>query len=151
MYSAYVSFFTFINFWLIRYLYNCKLYKIFFFFSIWVFCHDHSRITRLQGKGEGISSTPHYHFHPLHRYLDISRAITAKSSPLHIGSNRTRTGNLWFPRASRRPLSYVPRKLNRMTISLKVEIFTLIVWNHMQFNLLLTLYDLLIIALPALT
>ena len=71
------------------------------FFSIWVFSHDHSRITGLQGKGEGISLTPHYHFHPLHRHLDISRAITAESSPLHIASSRTRTGKLWFPSASR--------------------------------------------------
>ena len=71
------------------------------FFSSWVFFHNHSRTTALQGKGEGISLTPHYHFHPLHRHLDISRAITAESSPLHIGSSRTRTGNLWFPSASR--------------------------------------------------
>ena len=64
------------------------------FFSIWVFFRNHSRSTGLQGKREGISLTPHYHFNPLHRHLDISRAITAKSSPLHIGSSRTRTGNL---------------------------------------------------------
>ena len=31
---------------------------LFFSFSIWVFFHKHSRITRLQGKGEGISSLP---------------------------------------------------------------------------------------------
>ena len=68
-----------------------------FFFSTWVFFHEHSRITGLQGKGEGISLTPHYHFHPLHRHLDISRAITAGSSLLQIASSRTRTGNLWFP------------------------------------------------------
>ena len=66
------------------------------FFSIWVLFHEHSRITGLQGKGEGIPLTPHYHFHPLHRHLDISRAITAESSPLHIASSWTRTGNLWF-------------------------------------------------------
>ena len=30
------------------------------FFSIWVFFHEHSRITGLQGKGEGISLTPHH-------------------------------------------------------------------------------------------
>ena len=71
------------------------------FVFIWVFFHDHSRITGLQGKREGISLTPHYHFHPLHRHLDISRAITADSSPLHIGSSRARTGNLCFPSASR--------------------------------------------------
>ena len=31
---------------------------------------------------------------------DISRAITSESSPLHIVSSRTQTGNLWFPSAS---------------------------------------------------
>ena len=66
------------------------------FFFIWVFFHNHSRITGYQGKGEGISLTPHYHHHPLHRHLDISQAITAESSPLHISSSRTWTGNLWF-------------------------------------------------------
>ena len=72
-----------------------------FFFSIWIFFHEHSQFTGQQGKGEGIYLTPLYHFHPLHRHLDISRAITAKSSPLHIAGSRTRTGNLWFPSASR--------------------------------------------------
>ena len=65
-----------------------KIIYIYIFFSIWVFYHDHSRITGLQGKGEGTSLTPHYHFHPLHKHLDISRAITAESSPLHIASSR---------------------------------------------------------------
>ena len=60
-----------------------------------------SRITGLQGKGEGIPLTPRYHFHPLHTRLDIGRAITAGSSPLRIRNIRTRTGNLWFPSASR--------------------------------------------------
>ena len=78
---------------------NGKL--LWFFYSIWVFFHEHSRITGVQGKGEGISLTPHYPFHPLHRHLDISGAITAESSPLHIASSRTQTGNLWFPSASR--------------------------------------------------
>ena len=64
-----------------------KIMNVCIFFSIWVFAHDHSRITGLQGKGEGISLTPHYHFHPLHRHFDISRAITAESSPLHIASS----------------------------------------------------------------
>ena len=76
---------------------NIKLH----FFSIWVFFHNHSRITGLQGKGEGFSVIPHHHFHPLHRHLDISRAVTVENTPLHIGSSRTRNGNLWFPSASR--------------------------------------------------
>ena len=78
-----------------------KIISYFFFFSIWVFFYGHLRITGLQGKGEGISLTPHYYFHPLHRHLDISRVITAESSPLDIASTRTRTGNLWFPSACR--------------------------------------------------
>ena len=80
---------------------NIKGLNIHIYFSIWVFFHEHLRITGLQGKGEGISLTPHYHFHPLHRHLDISRAITAESSTLLVASKRTQTGNLWFPRASR--------------------------------------------------
>ena len=70
------------------------------FFSIWVFFNDHSGITGLQGKGDSISLTPHYHFHPLQRHLDISRAITAEISPLHTGNSRTWTGNLWFSSAN---------------------------------------------------
>ena len=68
-----------------------------FFFSIWVFLHEHWQITGLQGMGEGISLTPHHHFHPFHRHLDISRAITEESSPLQKASSRTRTGNFVFP------------------------------------------------------
>ena len=37
---------------------------------------------------------------PLHKHLDISRAITSGSSPLRIACSRTRTGNLWFPSAN---------------------------------------------------
>ena len=48
--------------------------------------HEHSRFTGQQGKGEANSLTRLYHFHPLHRHLDSSRAITADSSPLHIAS-----------------------------------------------------------------
>ena len=66
----------------------------FAFFSIRVFFHNHLRTTGLQGKGEGISLTPHYYFHSLHRHLDISWAITADSSPLHIDSSQTQTGSL---------------------------------------------------------
>ena len=69
---------------------------LFFLFSIWVFFHEHSRFTGQQGKGGAITLTPLYHFHPLHRQLDISRAITAGSSPLHIASSRTRTGTFRF-------------------------------------------------------
>ena len=68
---------------------------------IYIFIYLRSRITGLQGKGEGISLNPHYHFHLLRKHLDISRAITAESSPLHIASDRTQAGNLWFPSASR--------------------------------------------------
>ena len=69
------------------------------FFSIGVFFHNHSRITGLQVKGEGISLTCHYHFHPLQRYLDISRAITGESTTQDIASSLTGTEN-WFPSVS---------------------------------------------------
>ena len=72
---------------------------------MWVFFHEHSQFTGQQGKGEAISLTPLYHLHPLHRHLDISRAIAAGSSPLHIASSQTQTRNLWFQSASREPLS----------------------------------------------
>ena len=62
-------------------------------FFIRIFFHDYSRIIGLQGKGKDISLTPLYHFHPLHRHLDISQAVTTESSPLNIASNRTRIGN----------------------------------------------------------
>ena len=72
-----------------------KFTKVFFCFfcSIWVFFHAHSRLAEQQGKGEAVYLTPFYYFHPLHKHLDISQAITAESSPLHIGSSRTRTRN----------------------------------------------------------
>ena len=43
---------------------------LYLFISVWVFLHEHSRYTGLQGKGDTISSTILYHFLPLHRHLD---------------------------------------------------------------------------------
>ena len=51
------------------------------FFSIWVTFHEHSIIKRKKEKGEAISLAPLYHFHPLHKHLDISWEINAESSP----------------------------------------------------------------------
>ena len=51
-------------------------------------------------KGKNISLTPLYRFFPFHRHLDISRVITAESSPLHIASSRNRTRNIWLPNSS---------------------------------------------------
>ena len=83
------------------------VFCFFFLFSTWVFFQEHSPSTGLQGKGEGIYLTPLYHFQPLHRYLDISREITAEVSPLHIASCRSRIRNLWFPSPSLLLLMYV--------------------------------------------
>ena len=52
---------------------------------------NHSTKGEVGGWGGDILLTPHYHFHLLHRHLDISRAITAESLPLHIASSRTQT------------------------------------------------------------
>ena len=49
-------------------------------FYIRVFFHEHSRFTGMQGKGEAISFTPLNQFHPHHRHMGISWAITAESS-----------------------------------------------------------------------
>ena len=64
------------------------------FFSIWLFIQKHSRTSELQGKWENVSLTPKYHFQPLHRHLEISLAIISDSSPLHIASIWSGTGNL---------------------------------------------------------
>ena len=124
--SCYIEFFLFSNKFLLAddtrlmYMYKvyvqCKyisIYKVYFhrptvvlcihshiFFSILVFFHVHSRFTGQLGKGKGIYLTPLNHFHPLHRHLDISRVITAGSSPLHISGSKTRTRNLLSPIAS---------------------------------------------------
>ena len=45
---------------------------------------------------------------PASETLDSSWVITGESSPLHIASSRTKTGDLGFRSASREPLSYVP-------------------------------------------
>ena len=78
-----------------------KLLSLLFFLPGFFFFHVHSRSRGQQGKAEGIYLTPLYHFHLLHRHLDISCAVTAESSPLHIVSSRIRTRNLRFSNASR--------------------------------------------------
>ena len=50
--------------------------------------------------------TPFYQFRPLHKHVEISRAVTAESSPLHIASDWNRTGNPCFLSARHYALSY---------------------------------------------
>ena len=59
-----------------------------------VFLSQTFSIHRTAEEGKGISLTPHQHFHPLHRHLDISWAITVESLPLHIASSQIQTGKL---------------------------------------------------------
>ena len=40
-------------------------------------------------RGRMVISLSPPHFNPLHRHLDISQAIIAESSPLHIASSQT--------------------------------------------------------------
>ena len=69
-----------------------KFYKLllcdFIFLSGFSFTNIHE--SQDCGGREGISLIPHYHFHQLCRHLDISRAIAAESSTLHIVSRWTR-------------------------------------------------------------
>ena len=69
---------------------------LFQFFFYLAFFHEYSRFTGQQAKGETIYLHPFYHFHPLHRHLDISWVIAAESSPLRIAGSRNRTWNLWY-------------------------------------------------------
>ena len=71
----------------------------FFFLSVFSFTKMHES-QNCRGMWRAFLLTPHYLFHKLHRHLDISWAITAESSPVHIASSRTRSGNLWFPSAN---------------------------------------------------
>ena len=68
------------------------------FFSVWVFFLEHSRITGQRRKGG----------HPLHRHLGISRVFTAEILPLHTARSRTRTENPYLPSTNHYPLSYSP-------------------------------------------
>ena len=82
MFSSDVKRFNKVNSLCIGFTFNF----LFNFFSLWVFFCDHSRFKSQQGKGKAMSLTPLYHFHPLHRYLDIRREITAKISLLRVKS-----------------------------------------------------------------
>ena len=82
--------------WKISYVFH-PIRIVSYFFFIWIFFHDHSRITGLQGKKEDIFLSPLYHLHPLHRHLHINQAITAESSSLYRAGNQTWTGNPLFP------------------------------------------------------
>ena len=72
---------------LLNYLKKYSRTYLYFFFYVSFLLQTFTN-HRTAGEGEGISLTPHYHFHPLHRHLDISWAITAESSLLHIASSR---------------------------------------------------------------
>ena len=87
-----------------------------FLFFYLVFFHGCSKFTG------HISLTPLCHFHPFHRDLDISWAITAESSPLHIASSPTLTKNLLFLSPSHYPRIYAPlRPLLLPFVSQKYE------------------------------
>ena len=73
-------------------------FLFFFYLGFFSLTFTNHRTAR---EGGSISLTPHYH-HPLYRHLNISRAITAESSPLHIAGSRTRT---------REPLVYDSKSL----------------------------------------
>ena len=82
------------------YYYYYHYYYHYYFLSEFSLTNIHES-QDCRGRGRAFLLAPHYHFQPLHRHLDINRAIAAESSHLHIASSRTRTGNLWFPSASR--------------------------------------------------
>ena len=79
---------------------------VFFYLGFLSQCIHKSHGSR--GRGTPIVN-PHYHFQPIHKYLNISQAITAESSLWHITSDRARTRNLSFSSASHSPLYIVSK------------------------------------------
>ena len=67
-------------------LHSSVIFVQFFFLS--GFSYNHSQVTGLQGKGEHIPLTPHYHFHLLHIYslghqpVDYCRELTSEHKSL---------------------------------------------------------------------
>ena len=82
----------FIIFWFIS-------WASFTFFSAWVFLTDIHDSQGSWGRWGYFFNLPLYHFHQL-QHLNISRAITAGSSPPRTAISQNRAGNLWFPSAS---------------------------------------------------
>ena len=68
-------------------------------FFIWAFFHLTFMNHMTVGTGGGATLTSLYHLHLLCEQEDIRWMIATESSFLHIVSDRTRTGNLWFPSA----------------------------------------------------
>lgn len=71
---------------------HCMRFSLFFFLSRFSFANIHNSQDNREKGNAFLTSL--YHFHSLHRQLDISLAITAAYSPLHIASCRIRTGNI---------------------------------------------------------
>ena len=61
---------------------------MYFFFLTGFSLTSHLRVAGQQRKGTPIL-TPLCLFHSLHKYLDVSQAITAESSPLHLATDLT--------------------------------------------------------------
>ena len=102
-----------------------KFWRDIFFFYLRFF-PEHSGFTGQQRKGEAISLTHFNHVHPLQRHSDISRAITAESSPLHSS---------WQPDSNREPLVSESKSLTTKLHTLKkgsvqfIEQCTRLVYN----------------------
>ena len=84
------------------------------------FFHKYSRITGQRVKGETISLYPFYHFHPLHRHLDITWVIAA---PLRILAARIEHGifgtcSLEFTLSSLALVAAVVRRMLKIRVTL---------------------------------
>ena len=118
-------------------------YSLVFFFYLG-FLSRTFMIYRTAGEGGANSLSPLYHFLPLHRHLDISRAITTESSPLHIASSRTRAQEpLFSERKSLTTKLHTPDfyLLLVTSYSLLVTFYSLLV---VFYSLLVTFYSLLV-------
>ena len=78
---------------LFLYVVKHNLLFLSFFLSGFSFTNIHdSQDSRWKGR---LLLSPFYHFHPLHRHLDISWVIAAETPPLRIAGSRNWTWKLW--------------------------------------------------------
>ena len=75
---------------------------------------------------------PLYHFHLLHEHLHIHGMITAESSPLHMASCWTWTGNHWFSFSSVAVLQLLNHKPKNFLKIHKGNIADIINWFNLN-------------------
>ena len=75
---------------------------------------------RTAREGEGISLIPHYHFYPLHRHLELSRAITVEG--------QLTAAHTWQPESNWEPLVFERKSLTLSYAFLEASLSLTLFW-----------------------